>query len=190
MKKTNLAIFASGSGTNAENIAQYFQNHPNIEVKLILTNNPKAGVVQRANQLKIDCLTFNREDFYKTNRVLSVLEQYQTDWIILAGFLWLVPQALISHYKNKIINIHPALLPKYGGKGMYGQRVHEAVIENNEVESGITIHTIDEEYDKGSIVFQITCPVNRDDTAETLANRIHHLEYEHYPKVIENLVSR
>ncbi len=190
MKTQNLAIFASGSGSNAENIALYFKNHPQIDVKVILTNNPEAGVIKRSRKLDIDCIVFNKQEFYKTNRVLSVLEQYQVDWIILAGFLWLVPANLINQFANRIVNIHPALLPKYGGKGMYGQRVHEAVINNKEIESGITIHIIDEIYDRGSIVFQASCPVTPDDDAETLAKKIHQLEYEHYPKVIENLVSR
>lgn len=190
MEKINLAVFASGSGTNAENIALYFQNHPHVDVKVILTNNSKAGVIKRAEALNINTEIFNRQDFYQTNRLVSLLEEYKVDWLILAGFLWLVPENLIQRYANRIVNIHPALLPKYGGKGMYGQHVHNAVIENREVESGITIHTIDEVYDRGKIVFQASCPVKPGDDAETLARRIHQLEYEHYPKVIENLVSR
>ncbi len=190
METVNLAIFASGSGTNAENIASYFKDNSRINARVIFTNNAKAGIVSRAQKLGIDCVVFNKDDFYKTNQVLSLLEEYQIDWIILAGFLWLVPKNLIAKFPNRIINIHPALLPKYGGKGMYGTKVHEAVITNKEIESGISIHTIDEVYDRGSIVFQKRCPVTPDDNAETLAKRIHQLEYEHYPKVIENLVSK
>jgi phosphoribosylglycinamide formyltransferase 1 len=190
LETVNLAIFASGSGTNAENIASYFKDNSRINARVIFTNNAKAGIVSRAQKLGIDCVVFNKDDFYKTNQVLSLLEKYQIDWIILAGFLWLVPKNLIAKFPNRIINIHPALLPKYGGKGMYGTKVHEAVITNKEIESGISIHTIDEVYDRGSIVFQKRCPVTPDDNAETLAKRIHQLEYEHYPKVIENLVSK
>lgn len=190
MKIINLALFASGSGSNAENIATYFKNNPGINVKIIFTNNAKAGVVKRAQNMGVDCIVFNKDDFYKTNQVVSLLEQYQVDWIILAGFLWLVPKSMIAKFPNRIINIHPALLPKYGGKGMYGNKVHEAVIANREIESGITIHTIDEVYDRGSIIFQVSCPLTPDDNAESLAKRIHQLEYKHYPKVIENLVSR
>jgi len=184
----NLAIFASGSGTNAENIIKYFLDNPLIKVSCICTNRPDAYVIQRARNFDIDVLIFSRKDFHENEKVMEFLHSHETDWIILAGFLWLVPEYLISAFPGKILNIHPALLPKYGGKGMYGDNVHKAVIENGEKFSGITIHVIDNEYDRGKILFQATCPVMPDDSPETLANRIHKLEYEHYPKVIEGAV--
>ena len=180
-----LAIFASGSGTNAENIIQYFQNKPQISVSCVCTNRSDAYVVERAKKHDIPVLVFSRDEFYRSEKVLLHLRDNGTDWIILAGFLWLVPGYLISAYSGRIINIHPALLPKYGGKGMYGARVHQAVIENRDPVTGISIHYVNNEYDRGSIIFQATCPVMPDDTPETLAARVHQLEYEHFPKVIE-----
>ena len=180
-----LAIFASGSGTNAENIIQYFQNKPQISVSCVCANRPDAYVVERAKKHDIPVLVFSRDEFYRSEKVLLHLRDNGTDWIILAGFLWLVPGYLISAYSGRIINIHPALLPKYGGKGMYGARVHQAVIENRDPVTGISIHYVNNEYDRGSIIFQATCPVMPDDTPETLAARVHQLEYEHFPKVIE-----
>ncbi|MBN2481531.1 MAG: phosphoribosylglycinamide formyltransferase [Bacteroidales bacterium] len=183
-----LAIFASGSGTNAENIIKYFRNHQQISVSCVCTNRPDAFVIHRAEKLHIDVLTFSYEEFYKKSKILNYLRKHDVSWIILAGFLWLVPDYLIDAFNNKILNIHPALLPKYGGKGMYGLRVHKSVIENNEKSSGITIHLIDREYDKGKIVFQATCPVLPEDSPESLAERVHRLEYEHYPGIIEKVV--
>lgn len=184
-----LAIFASGSGTNAENIIKYFWNKQQISVSCICCNNPDAFIIQRAKKYNIDVLTFSKEDFYNSTKVIDYLRGHNINWIILAGFLWLVPEYLIDAFQSRILNIHPALLPKYGGKGMYGVRVHQAVIDNNEKQSGITIHVIDREYDKGKIVFQDTCPVLPEDTPESLAKRVHQLEYEHYPKVIEKMLS-
>lgn len=183
-----LTIFASGSGTNAENIIRYFRNDSRIRVSCVCANRPDAYVIQRAGRHGIDVLVFTRDDFYKSGKVIDYLEQKQIDWIILAGFLWLVPEALIQKYPNRILNIHPALLPKYGGKGMYGSSVHKAVIENHETQSGITIHLIDREYDKGSILFQATCPVYPGESPDQLAERVHQLEYEYYPRIIEKAV--
>ena len=151
---SNLAIFASGSGSNAENIVKFFKNDPNIHIRLILCNKPNAYVIERAKGLRIPSIVFNRSDLYENGQVLEILKKNRIDFIILSGFLWLIPSQIISEYPNRILNIHPALLPKFGGKGMYGNRVHEAVIKNHEIESGITIHYVNENYDEGNIVFQ------------------------------------
>ncbi len=189
MKKNKIAIFASGSGTNAENISRFFSNHPTIEVCLFLTNKPDAQVNQRALSLGIPCCIFNRDDFYHSNNVLDELARYEIDFIVLAGFLWLIPSNLIRNFPKKIINIHPALLPKYGGKGMYGAKVHQSVIENHEKESGISIHFVNEEYDAGDIIFQAECAIEGNDTAESLAQKVHELEYKHFPGVIESVIT-
>ena len=183
-----IAIFASGSGSNAENIAGYFENSTIARVEAIYCNNPKAPVIQRAARLNIPLVLFDREEFYAEETVLRDLQSRKIDLIVLAGFLWLVPGNLTRAFSGKIVNIHPALLPKFGGKGMYGMAVHEAVIEAGEKESGITIHLIDEVYDRGKILLQVKCPVMPGDTPEALAERVHQLEYEHYPKAIEQLV--
>ncbi|NMB72175.1 MAG: phosphoribosylglycinamide formyltransferase [Bacteroidales bacterium] len=187
---SNIVIFASGSGTNAERIMRTFQNHPFIKVKLVLSNKKNAGVLERAKKLNVKTFVFNKEEFYQTDVVLHILLNEKIDFIVLAGFLWLVPEKILRQYPNRIINIHPALLPAYGGKGMYGQKVHEAVIANHEKESGITIHYVNSEYDRGEIIFQARCPVLPDDTPETLAERVHQLEYQYYPEVIEKLLSK
>lgn len=184
----NIAILASGSGTNAENIVHYFEGKDNVIIKYILSNKVDAFVLERAKKLNIPTLTFNRSDFYDSDQILKFFQNNNIDWIILAGFLWLVPEYLINAYPNRIINIHPALLPKYGGKGMYGMRVHRAVVENSENESGITIHYVNNEYDKGNIIFQGKCKVISNDTAETVAEKVHKLEYEYYPKIIEEII--
>ena len=184
----NIAVFASGNGTNAERIAVYFAQNPNISVRIILTNNPNAFVIERAKKLNLPVYVFNRDTFYQTEEVLQPLRNYQTDLIVLAGFMWLVPGYLIHAYPGRIINIHPALLPKYGGKGMYGHHVHEAVLKNREKVSGITIHFVNEKYDDGQIIFQKELSVMKNDTPDTLASRIHKLEYKYYPKVIERLL--
>lgn len=185
----NIAIFASGSGSNAENIIQYFHNIQNSCVKLLLSNKKDAFVLERARKYDIKTIVFDRHMFYDTNEVIDILLQNSINLIVLAGFLWLVPVSLIKSFQNRIINIHPALLPKYGGKGMYGTKVHEAVIANRETKSGITIHVIDEEYDKGKIIFQSTCDVRPGDTPEELANRVHKLEYKFFPQVIEQYIT-
>lgn len=187
-KETHIAIFGSGNGTNAQRICEYFKENPSIKISAIITNKKDAYIVERAKKLGIPYCYFNRNQFYSGNDVLSYLKENKIDYIILAGFLWLVPQNLLEAYPNKIINIHPALLPNYGGKGMYGMYVHEAVIENKEKESGITIHFVDENYDEGKAIFQAKCQIAPSDDAETLAQKIHLLEYEYFPKVIENLI--
>jgi phosphoribosylglycinamide formyltransferase-1 len=182
-----IALFASGSGSNAENIVHYFSQKTNFSFPLIVSNKSDAFVHNRAQKLKIPSFTFSRDDFANGEKILSLLKEYNIDCIVLAGFLLKIPQTLILAFPNRIINIHPALLPKYGGKGMYGMRVHEAVAEANETESGITIHYVNNNYDEGNIIFQVTCQVNPSDTPETIAEKVHALEYEHFPKVIEEI---
>ena len=184
----NIAIFASGTGTNAEKLILFFRTSTIGRVSLVLSNRKDAGVIDRAQSHEVETIVFNREQFYQSEDVLSLLFERDIDFVVLAGFLWLVPDYLLKSFENKMINIHPALLPKYGGKGMFGHHVHTAVIENRESESGITIHKVNREYDEGSIVFQSRCEVKADDTADTLAGRIHQLEYEHFPVVVEKLL--
>lgn len=188
MKK--IAVFASGAGSNAEKIIGHFRHHPQATVSLIVCNKPGAGVTAIARHNHIPVLIIEKEPFFKGHGYINELKEAGIDFIVLAGFLWKVPALLISAYPGRIINIHPALLPAYGGKGMYGQHVHEAVIANQEKESGITIHVVDEKYDHGKIIFQARCPVYEKDTPETLARRIHGLEHEHYPAIIESQVSQ
>jgi phosphoribosylglycinamide formyltransferase 1 len=190
MNKRKIAIFASGSGTNAQRIIEYFSGNPEITVSLVLSNKPDAYVLERAKKLKVPYVVFDRHTFTETDDIPDLLKKEQIDFIVLAGFLWLIPLNLIRAYPGKIINIHPALLPKYGGKGMYGERVHEAVIQSGDKESGISIHYVNEKYDEGNIIFQAKCEVLPDDTPETLAQRIHKLEYKHFPEVIEKLIKR
>ena len=185
---TRIAIFASGSGSNAENIANYFDNNSKVEVSLILTNNPNAFVLKRAQKLGIEALIFDKHEFVKTGDILHFLLKNKISLIVLAGFLLKIPQNLIKAFPNKIINIHPALLPKYGGKGMYGDKVHQSVIEAKEKESGITIHYVNENYDEGEIIFQAKCTIEPNDNAADLAVKIHALEYEHFPKVIADVL--
>lgn len=184
-----IVIFASGSGTNAQRIAEYFENDSEVTIKRIYCNNKNAFVLERAVKLGIPTILFNREDFYSSERVNDLLQEDNPDLIVLAGFLWLIPDSIIKKYATKIINIHPALLPKYGGKGMYGSFVHKAVIKNGESESGISIHYVNEHYDEGNIVFQARCKVQKTDTAETLAASIHQLEHRHFPEVIAELLA-
>ncbi len=186
----NITIFASGNGTNAERIVKYFMDNSKVDVVLILSNKPDAGVLMRAEKLGIETVVFNRNTFYNTNDVVEILENNNTDLIVLAGFLWLVPDNILNNYRDRILNIHPALLPKYGGKGMFGHHVHEAVIGAGEKMSGITIHYVNEKYDDGQIVFQKKLDVLPDDTPDSLASRIHKIEYEFYPKVIEEVIAR
>lgn len=186
MKK--IAIFASGSGSNAEKIVEYFAENPNIVVSIILTNNPNAGVIERAKKLNILCYVFDKEA-YRSGDVLKFLLKNDIDLVVLAGFLWLIPQSFIAAFPNKIINLHPALLPKYGGRGMYGHHVHEAVIENKEKESGITIHFVNEAYDEGAIIFQASFKINLDDSAMDIAAKGQKLEHKHFPAVIEKILT-
>ena len=188
MYMKRIAIFASGAGSNAKKIIEYFTNHTAVQVALIVCNKPGAGVLAIADYYHIPTLLIEKEQFFRGNAYVDELKAAHVDFIILAGFLWKIPSALIQAYPNKIINIHPALLPKYGGKGMYGQFVHEAVLAARESESGITVHLVDDLYDHGQMIFQTTCPVLPDDTAATLAQRIHALEHKHYPGVVEQFV--
>lgn len=182
-----IVIFASGSGSNAENIIKFFENNPMVRVSCVLTNNNGAGVITRCNTLKQPVLYFNRRAF-DGGTVLGLLTSLNPDLIVLAGFLWKIPQEIINHFNNKIINIHPALLPKYGGKGMYGQKVHEAVKNNHEKETGITIHYVNENYDEGAIIHQAKTEIMEGDSIEDIANKVHALEYEYFPKVIEKVL--
>ena len=181
----NIAIFASGSGSNAENIADYFKGSTEIGVTLILSNKQDAYVHERAKKLGIPSFTFTKAEFADGTEILEILREYEIDFIVLAGFLLKVSKSLLEAYPRRIVNIHPALLPKHGGRGMYGDRVHQAVLDAGETESGITIHYINEHYDEGSIIFQAICKVEPGDNSETLAARVHALEYAHFPCVIE-----
>lgn len=184
----NIVIFASGAGTNAENIIRYFSNEKKAKVVLVLSNKPQAKVLERAAALGVDVFFFDRRQFYETEEVLFILQRRNADLIVLAGFLWLVPLRIIEAYRGRIVNIHPALLPGFGGKGLYGDRVHKAVLDAHCTESGITIHYVNEHYDSGDIIFQARCPVLPGDDADTLASRVHALEYEHYPAVISSII--
>ena len=183
-----IVIFASGSGTNAENLITFFQNKDNASVVQVLTNNPQAKVIERCNMIKTSCLSFNRVALYKTHDILDLLKHNNPDLIVLAGFLWKFPENILNEFPNKVINIHPALLPKYGGKGMYGKHVHEAVIKNRENETGISIHYVNENYDEGAIIFQAKCSVDTTDTVKDVAEKIHVLEMKYFPKVVESLL--
>lgn len=185
----NIAVFASGSGTNAEAIMQHFSDSPCARVILLLSNKEDAYALKRAERFGVPTAVFNRDDFRDPNgKVASLLTEYHINFIVLAGFLWLVPTYLTDSYAGRIVNIHPALLPKFGGKGMYGEHVHEAVIAAGEKESGITIHLVNERYDSGDTLFQAMVPVSDDDTAESLAAKIHVLEHRHFPAVIERAI--
>jgi phosphoribosylglycinamide formyltransferase 1 len=181
-----IAIFASGSGTNAQKIIEYFSTSKEIVVDSLWSNNENAYALIRAEKLGIETFTFESDEFYRSNEILDRLYDHRIDMIVLAGFLWLVPRNLTELFT--VINIHPALLPKYGGKGMFGANVHKAVLASKDKESGITIHQVNQDYDKGKIIFQVTCPILPKDTPETLAARIHELEYQHYPRVIEEVL--
>ncbi len=183
-----IAILASGNGTNAQQISEYFANNEKISIECIIYNRKDAYVAERAKKLGIPAVYFGRKDFFENGNVLAYLKEKDIDWVILAGFLWLIPEDILASFPNRIINIHPALLPKYGGKGMYGHHVHAAVVANHEKESGITIHIVDCNYDKGTILFQAKCQLNEEDTPDTLAEKIHLLEKEYFPKVIEKTI--
>lgn len=186
----NIAILASGSGTNAENIGRYFSRSADIGVVVILSNKPDAGVHQRAKDLGIPSFTFTNAEFRDGSLILRKLAEYDVDFIVLAGFLLKIPVDIIQAYPDKIINIHPSLLPKFGGKGMYGDHVHQAVIAAQETQTGITIHYVNDRYDEGAVIFQKTCPVFPADTADDVAARVHELEYTYYPEVIERLLEK
>jgi phosphoribosylglycinamide formyltransferase 1 len=188
MKPHRIAIFASGNGSNAEEVMKYFEYHPSIEINVLLSNNSKAAVLQRAEKFRVKTITFTKAQFSSSYETLNLLKENKITHLVLAGFMWLVPDYLTHQYSGKIINIHPALLPKFGGKGMYGMFVHEAVKAANESETGITIHEVNEHYDEGKIVFQATCGVDETDTPESIALKVQQLEHMHYPKVIERWV--
>lgn len=187
MKTKRIALFASGSGSNAQNIIEYFSENEYVEVDSLWSNNKGAYALERAEKFKIESFIFNRKEFVESNLVVEKLKARGVDLIVLAGFLWLVPTNLINNFK--IINIHPALLPKYGGKGMYGMNVHKAVVENKETESGISIHFVNENYDEGKLICQAKCSVLPADTPEDVANKIHELEFKFFPEVIEKVLT-
>jgi phosphoribosylglycinamide formyltransferase-1 len=184
-----IAVFASGSGTNAQRITEYFRERSApIAVDLILSNKPDAFVLERARNLGISSVSFSRQEFYESTRIPDLLKEHAIEYVILAGFLWLVPDSLLKAYPGRILNIHPALLPGYGGKGMYGMKVHETVISSHDKESGITIHLVNEGFDEGRILFQTKCSIEEIDTPASLAEKIHALEYRYFPQVIENFI--
>lgn len=184
----NIAVFASGSGTNAQNIAEYFLSVRDIRVSMVLANKPDAFVLERAKKLGIPALVFTRQEFYESEIILDALYSNKIDFIVLAGFLWLIPDYLLKAYSRRIINIHPALLPKYGGKGMYGNKVHQAVIQSGDKQTGISIHYVNDHYDEGEIIFQDSFDILPEDTAESIAQKVHKLEYKYFPRVIEEVV--
>lgn len=184
----NIAIFASGSGSNAENIIKKFEATA-LKVKVVFCNNPNAFVISRSKKLGVPCEVFDLTAFKKEDTFLQLLEEYQVEYIVLAGFLWKVPDYLIKAFPDKVINIHPSLLPKYGGKGMFGARVHAAVVSNKETETGITIHLVNEKYDEGQIIFQAKCAVDENDNTNSVAAKIHELEYEHFPNIISEYIN-
>ncbi|PKQ45924.1 phosphoribosylglycinamide formyltransferase [Confluentibacter flavum] len=183
-----IVIFASGSGTNTENLIKYFQSRDTVSVVLVLTNNPHAKVLDRCKRLKVSAFSFNKIALTETGDVLNLLKASKPDLIVLAGFLWKFPESILNEYPNQVINVHPALLPKYGGKGMYGMLVHEAIVANKETETGITIHYVNKHYDEGAIIFQATCDVKPSDSADDVAAKIHDLEMEHFPKIVERML--
>lgn len=188
--KKRIAIFASGSGSNAQKIMEHFKYSDDVEVALVLSNNPDAYVLQRADNFEIPSHIFDRNDFYQTDEVVDLLKRLEIDLIVLAGFLWLVPDNLLKNFPNKIINIHPSLLPKHGGKGMYGDRVHKAVLAAADEEHGITIHFVNEHFDEGEVIYQARFKVEKGDSLEELKFHGQQLEHLHYPKVIENLLKK
>lgn len=190
MPHKKIAIFASGSGSNAQKIAEYFKDHPAIKVSWILSNHPKAGVIDRAQQLSIPVRIFNRKEFYSEESILHFLQDEGIDLIVLAGFLWLIPEYFVEAFPQKMVNIHPSLLPKYGGKGMYGHYVHEAVHKAGEKESGITVHYVNAQYDEGDIIFQTSCALTSDDQPDDIALKVRALEHEYFPKVIERILNK
>jgi len=185
----NIAIFASGEGTNAENLFNHFMNDKRVKIKLVVTNSDKAGVIERAERHKKNVQIISKAALYEyTSKIIEFLETEKIDLIILAGFLLKVPEQFIKAFPNKIVNIHPALLPKYGGAGMYGMNVHKAVIENRETESGVTVHYVNEEYDKGEIILQAKCKIDENETPESLSAKVRKLEFEYFPKAIEKII--
>ncbi|MCF6332101.1 MAG: phosphoribosylglycinamide formyltransferase [Draconibacterium sp.] len=187
MKIKRIALFASGSGSNAQNIIEYFSENEGVIVDSLWSNNPDSYALERARNFRIDTFVFSKKEFINSNFVVEKLKERGINLIVLAGFLWLVPTNLTQNFK--IINIHPALLPNYGGKGMYGMKVHKAVVDNKEIESGISIHFVNDKYDEGKLIFQEKCPVLASDSPEDVANKIHELEYKHFPRVVEEILN-
>jgi len=185
-----IAVFASGNGSNFQCIAEYFAGKKDFDIAVLYSNRPDAFALQRAAALGIPAITFNNEQFYNTSGILNDLHSRNIDWIVLAGFLWLVPENILRTFKDRIVNIHPALLPKHGGKGMYGMRVHQAVISSQDPETGITIHLVNEQYDEGQVVFQARCSVLPGETAADIAKKIHQLEQKYFPREIEKLITK
>lgn len=188
--RKKIVVFASGSGTNAENIIKFFKKSPNTSVVAVFSNKRSAKVLKRAHDLNVKALYFDKDALYNSYDVLHILEDINPDLIVLAGFMWIFPEDILKKFPGKIVNIHPALLPKYGGKGMYGMRVHETIIKNKEKESGISIHFVNENYDEGEIIFQAKTDVSEEDTPESLAEKIHKLEYKHFPEIIQQLLQK
>lgn len=185
-----LALFASGAGSNVENFYNYFKDSSDVTISLVLCNNPNAFVIERCRRLGVICEVLDRETFYHSSKVLDLLKDYAIDFIVLAGFLWLIPESLIKAYDKRMVNIHPALLPAYGGKGMYGDKVHKAVVANEESKSGITVHYVNEHFDEGEIIFQAECDVIKEDSYKEVAAKVHALEYKYFPEVVEKLLSK
>lgn len=187
MTKKRIAVFASGTGTNAEEFFKKYRDHPDFEIQALFCNKPGAKVLDRARNYNVKSILFSKEDI-KNGKVTELLKENKIDFIVLAGYLWLIPSDIVKVFKERIINIHPALLPKFGGKGMYGMKVHESVIKYNEDKSGITIHYVNENYDEGSIIFQASVKVEPSDTPESLASKIHQLEHKYYPDIVEQVL--
>jgi phosphoribosylglycinamide formyltransferase 1 len=185
-----IAIFASGSGSNAQRIMEHFKRNKEMEVALVLCNKPDAYVLQRADNFEVPTHVFTKEELYHTNSIDNLMKNLEIDILVLAGFMWLIPERLIQAYPKRIVNIHPALLPKFGGEGMYGRKVHEAVLNSGDAETGISIHYVNEHFDEGEIIYQSRCSVDKNDDAEKLAYKVHQLEHLHYPKIIEDLLKK
>ncbi len=188
--KKRIAIFASGSGSNAQKIMEHFKKHTDAEVAIVLTNNPEAYVLQRADNFEIPTHIFDKHEFYQTNEVLDLLKNLNIDLLVLAGFLWLVPDTILANYPKRIINIHPTLLPKYGGKGMYGDRVHKEVLANGDEESGISIHYVNEKFDTGEIIHQARFKIEKNDDSEIIKFKGQQLEHQYFPKIIEQVLKK
>ncbi|MFN8406388.1 MAG: phosphoribosylglycinamide formyltransferase [Sphingobacteriaceae bacterium] len=188
--KKRIAIFSSGSGSNAQKLMERFKQHAEAEVAIILTNNPEAYVIQRADNFEIPTHIFDKHEFFETNDIVHLLKNLQIDLIVLAGFLWLIPDNILKEFPNQIINIHPSLLPKFGGKGMYGDHVHRAVLKADAIESGITIHFVNELFDEGEIIYQSRFKIEKNDTLETIKFKGQQLEHLHYPRIVEQLLQK
>lgn len=188
--KTKIALFASGTGSNVLNIITHFSGSDSIEVAIVLSNKPSAGALSHGRKANIKSVCFNREDFFNSNQVLNLLKKEQIDYVILAGFLWKIPENILAKFEDKIINVHPSLLPNYGGKGMYGHHVHEAVLANNEKETGITIHLVNEKYDDGAIIAQARCTIDKEESLQSLQQKISKLEKENFPITIEQFITK